>query len=125
MCKETEQVRNEWQRIWLGILICSSFLFSWCTFSGPLQNFSGPLHTFSGLLHTCSGPLHNFSGPLLFYFDQIARFITKWTKLQVKLLGPLSLSPGVLRCRWCFGALSFWLVSSMSCGAFSWVRLLA
>ena len=28
------------------------------------------------------------------------------TSLQVKLLEPLSLSPGVLRCRWCFGARS-------------------
>ena len=28
------------------------------------------------------------------------------TSLQVKLLEPLSLSPGVLRCRWCFGAWS-------------------
>ena len=52
----------------------------------------------------------------------IFRFITK--SLQVE---QLSLSPGVLRCVGVSvrGALSYWLASSISGGALSWVRLLA
>ena len=43
--------------------------------------------------------------------DQIYRFITQVGRVyRSNYLIPLSLSPGVLRCRWCFGAWSIVLL---------------
>ena len=39
--------------------------------------------------------------------------LQRWTRLQFKLLDPLSLSPGVLRCCWCVGAWSIVLLGGL------------
>ena len=60
-------------------------------------------------------------------FTKILGLLQNWTRLQVELLDPLSLSPvySVAVGASVRGVLSFWLASSMFGGAFSWVRLLA